>query len=284
MDDKKKREKRKENKRHRIGTPATNLTLVQHHSLGSWDVFRSSFSSLAEGPPAKMVLLQDPTGSRGFLPSFSGFKSFAPPVARPRVACYISRKFLQEFAVLPIFPPEKDDFMGLEVVTPQGCFGTNFPRFTISEAYARPLPPSPHSVSPESSLLDLKHSYLVAGDFNILNAATNPSRLLSSKEESESVPYFDQASDLGFTLLNIPGVYSGFPFTGTHSPSTIDLAFANPHMFPIFYLLHGSSLLSTGSGNAPISIIIRPPSPHNDKPRPRWQQAHWPSLTDKIRN
>jgi len=31
--------------------PATNLTLVQHNSLGSWDVFLSLFSSLTEGPP-----------------------------------------------------------------------------------------------------------------------------------------------------------------------------------------------------------------------------------------
>jgi len=31
--------------------PADDLTLVQHNSLGSWDVFLSLFSSLTEGPP-----------------------------------------------------------------------------------------------------------------------------------------------------------------------------------------------------------------------------------------
>jgi len=67
--------------------PADELTLVQQNSLGSWDVFLSLFSSLTEGPPPDMVLLQDPLSSKGFLPSFSGFKSFAPPVGRPRVAC-----------------------------------------------------------------------------------------------------------------------------------------------------------------------------------------------------
>ena len=92
----------------------------------------------------------------------------------------------------------------------------------------------PHSVSPESSLLHLEHPYLVAGDFNIHNAATDPSRLLSSKEERESARYFERASDLGFTLLNIPGLYTRFPLTGTHRPSTIDLAFANSHMFAAF--------------------------------------------------
>jgi len=76
--------------------PATKLTLVQHNSLGSWDVFLSLFSSLIEGPShADIVLLQDPPpSSKGFLPSFQGFKSFAPPIARPRVACYVSLNFL----------------------------------------------------------------------------------------------------------------------------------------------------------------------------------------------
>jgi len=158
--------------------------------------------------------------------------------------------------------------------------GTSSSRFTIGNAYARPLTPFPHSVSPESSLLDLDHPYLVAGDFNIHNAATDPSRLLSSKEEKESAPYFDRASDLGFTLLNTPGVYTRFPFSGNHRPGTIDLAFANPQMFPAFRSWDASSLPSTGSDHTPIMITLRPPSPYNDKPRPRWEEADWPSLTD----
>jgi len=171
--------------------PATNLTLVQHNSLGSCDVFLSLFSSLVEGPPTDIVLLQDPSSSKGFLPSFSGFKPLFPPVARPRVACYVFLNVLRSFAVLPFFPPETDDFMVLDVSTPQGCFGTNFARFRVANAYARPLSPHPHSVSPESAFRDLDHPYLVASDFNIQNAATDPSRLLSTNEESESAPYFD---------------------------------------------------------------------------------------------
>ena len=124
--------------------PATNLTLIQHNSLGSSNVILSLFSSQTEGPPPDMVLLQDPPSSKGFLPSFSGFKSFAPPVTRPKVACYVSQDFLRRCAVLPSFPPETDDFMTLDVSTPQGCFGTNFLRFTIGNAYARPLPTFSH--------------------------------------------------------------------------------------------------------------------------------------------
>ena len=124
----------------------------------------------------------------------------------------------------------------------------------------------------------------MAGDFNIHNAATDPTRLLSSKEEKESAPYFDRVSDLGFTLLNTPGVYIRFPFSGTHRPGTIDLAFANPHMFSAFCSRDASSLPSTGSDHAPIKITLRPPTPHNDKPRPHWQEADWPGLTDRLKN
>jgi len=81
--------------------------------------------------------------------------------------------------------------MLLDVSTLQGGFSTEFPRFTIGIAYARPLPPFPHSVSPEHALLDRDHPYLVAGDCNNNNAATDSTRLLSSKAEQESAPYFD---------------------------------------------------------------------------------------------
>jgi len=269
----------------RLGlAPATDLTLVQHNSLGSWDVFLSLFSSLTEGPPVDFVLLQDPPSSKGFLPCYTGFKSFAPPVARPRVACYVSQNFLQKFAVLPSFPSETDDFTALDVFTPRGCFGSDYPRFRIGNVYARPLPPNPHSVSPETAVQDLEYPYLVAGDFNIHNTATDPSRLLSAQEESESAPYFSLATDLGFTLLNTPGIYTRFPFTGTHRPSAIDLAFVNPRMFPAFRSWDAASLPSTGSDHAPILISLRPPSPHNNKPRPRWQEADWPGLTDRLKN
>jgi len=166
--------------------PATDLTLVQHYSLGSWHVVLSLFSSLTEGSPPDMVLLQDPPSSKGFRLSFLGFKAFAPPVARPRVACYISLNFLRTITVLPFFPPETDDFRMLDVFTPQGCYGTNSPRFTIGNAYARPLPPFPHSVSPVSFLLELNHPYSVAGDFNF--TMQQPTPLGSSPQRRKENP------------------------------------------------------------------------------------------------
>jgi len=156
--------------------------------------------------------------------------------------------------------------MALDMYTPNGCFGQKFPRFRIGNAYARPLPLAPHSVSPETTFPVFDFPYMVAGDFNIHNAASDPSRLLSSKEEKESAPYFGRASDLGYTLLNTPGIYTRFPFSGTQRPTTIDLAFANPYAFPVFHLWDSTTLPSRGSDHTPILISLRPPSPYNDKP------------------
>jgi len=58
-----------------------------------------------------------------------------------KVACYVSLSFLQKFAVSLFFPQETDDFMALDVFTPQGCFGTNFHRFRLGNPYARSFSP-----------------------------------------------------------------------------------------------------------------------------------------------
>ena len=172
--------------------------------------------------------------------------------------------------------------MALDVFTLQGCFGSTSPDCRIGNSYSRPLPPAPHLVSPESPLLDLEFPYLVADDFNIYNPAADPSRILSSTEERESAPHFDQAADLGFTLPNTRSIYTRFPFTGTHRPSLIDLAFVNPHMFSAFRSWEASSLPSTESDHPLILIPPRPPSLHHNKPRPHWQEANSPSLEDKL--
>ena len=78
----------------------------------------------------------------------------------------------------------------MDVYTANGCFGQKFPRFRIGNSYAKPLPPAPHSVSPKTALPFFDFPYLVADEFNIHNAASDPSMLLSSKEEQESAPYF----------------------------------------------------------------------------------------------
>jgi len=164
----------------------TKLTLLQHNSLGSWHVFLSLFSSLTEGPSCvDIVLLQDPPSSKGFLPSFQGFKSFAPPIARPRVACYVSLSFLQQFAVLPFFPPESDDFMALDVYTPKACFGLNF----LPLELATPMPdhsPRPPTLSPprQPSRFLTFPIWSLATLISTMRHLTPPDSFLRRKKES----------------------------------------------------------------------------------------------------
>jgi len=114
--------------------PANWLTHLQQNSLGSGDVFHSLDSFLVESPLADRVLLPDPRFSKGFLPGLSGFEPFSPPSPRPKVACYVSPRFLQLFSVLPVFFPKSEDFMALELYRPQGCFGSLFSRSRIGNA------------------------------------------------------------------------------------------------------------------------------------------------------
>jgi len=57
-------------------------------------------------------------------------------------------------------------------------------------------------VPPKSSFLDLEYLYLVGGYLNIQNTAADPFRFISSREERDSAPYINQASDIGFALFN----------------------------------------------------------------------------------
>ena len=221
------------NKRHSparsIGqAQAPKISLVQHNSLGSWDVFLSLFGSLAGVPHVDIVLLQDPPSSKGFLPRFAGFKSFAPPSPRPRVATYVSLRLCSQYSILPVFQEDTLDAIQLDVHTPGGCFGTSAPKFRISNIYARVLPNHTRSVTPEVAFQNLAFPCLVAGNFNIHNPASDPLRLFSYSDNLASSPFHDRASDIDFRLLNTPGVYTRYPLSGSHRPGVIDLAFANP--------------------------------------------------------
>ena len=150
------------------------------------------------------------------------------------MTCYVSQKSLSLFLVHLYFPQKTKDFIALDIFTPQGSFSSSFPSVRIANAYSRPLGNSPRWVSLMMTFPELDFPYLVVADFNIHNSAADPCRVLSSIEEKVSVPYFSLASDLHFTLLYTPGIYTRFPCTGSNGPSTIDLAFANPPMFPAF--------------------------------------------------
>ena len=235
-----------------------------------------------DGPPVDIILLQDHPFSKGFLPGFSDLKSFAPTVGRPKVACYVSRKFLQCFTVLPILFPESDNSIALEVYTPHGGFGSTFCRFRIGNVYARPINHPSRSVSPETSFVNSGFPYLVAGDFHIHNPAVDPFSILPSSEELESAPYFNNATNCGFSLLNTPGIYTRFPFSTLHRPRAIDLAFANPPLFPAFRQWDATYHPSIGSDHVLNLISLQPPAPELPLPRPKWGDTDWPVLENTL--
>ena len=185
--------------------PCQKITLLQHNSLGSWDVFLSLFNSFVGVPSIDIVLLQDPPSRKGFLPGSAGFKSFAPPVPRPRVAIYVSLSFLSIYTSLPEFSPTTKDVIHLDVYTPHGCFGTDTPKIHLTNVYSRTLDARSKSVPPRDALLDLDFPSLVAGVFNIHNHAANPLRVISCSEAAASAPYSDRATDLAYILLIAQG-------------------------------------------------------------------------------
>ena len=179
-------------------------------------------------------MLQDAPSRKGFLSSFAGFKSFCPPSSKPAVAFYVSLSFLSFYTVLPVAAAHSEEVLHLDIYTPKGCFGTNSPKFRLTNVYSRSLPGSTKSVDPPDALPDVDFPCLVAGDFNIHNHAADPLRIISHSEEKASTPYFDRATDFAYSLLNTPGVYTRFPLSGLFRPSAIDLAFANPLIRPAF--------------------------------------------------
>ena len=182
------------------------ITLVQHHSLGSWDVFLSLVNSFVGLPPVDIVMLQDPPSRKGFLPSFADFKSFCPPSLKPAVAFYVSLSFLSFYTVLPVASSASAEVFHLDIYTPSGCFGTPSPKFTLTNVYSCSLPGSVKSVDQTEALPAVDFPCQVAGDFNIHNRAVDPLRVITRFEEKASTPYFDRATDLAYSLLNTSGV------------------------------------------------------------------------------
>lgn len=169
--------------------------------------------------------------------------------------------FCKRYSLLPVFIPQTDDVRFIDVFTPGGFFDFSATNFRIGNIYSRSLTQPPtHMILLATALTDYDFPYLVVGDFNIHNPASDPLRLISSTKATVFAPYFDQAAHLGSTLLNTPGVFTRYPLSGEQMPSVIDLAFANPFMFPAFKSWGATSLPSTGSDHVPIVIKLAPPS------------------------
>jgi len=213
-----------------------NLSIVQHNCLGSSNVFQTLFSffTTVESSP-HIVALQDIPLCRNCPPVFRNYKCFFPPAThsyKPRVATYVHKRLLSDNSILPLFF-ERGDLMAVNFHSPEEPFNTSDNLFRLYNAYSIP---SGHtrSVSPVDLFPQHDFPILVLGDLNIHHSASDPTRLLSNYDQFISFPYFDRASAQFFSLLNMPGVYTMFPFTSHHHPAVLDLSFANTALLPFF--------------------------------------------------
>ena len=262
------------------------LSIVQHNSLGSWDVFLSLFNSFASAKcPPDVVCLQDPPFWRSRLLSFQNYTSFALPGGtgnKPQVAFYVSIHLLAQATVLPAFF-DRPDVVVLDV-SGVDLFGKSFSHFRILNLYNLwTKRTSQMTVSPLVAFPETSFPTLVVGDFHIHHPLPDPLRSHSADELATSFPYFSRSSELGFSLLNQPGVYTRFPLGGSGRPSVLDLSFASPSLLP-FCQTWDTPLPSTGSDHVPVQIILSHPLTSPPPPSPNCSLTDWPALAPLLKD
>ena len=139
------------------------------------------------------------------------------------------------------------------------------------------------TVSPLVAFPETSFPTLVVGDFNIHHPLPDPLRSHSAEELATSFPYFSRSSELGFGLLNQPGVYTRFPLGGSGRPSVLDLSFASPSLLP-FCQMWDTPLPSTGSDHIPVQIILSHPFTSPPLPSPNWSLTDWPVLAPLLKD
>ena len=162
----------------------------------------------AASPPS-FVFLQDLPVYRNRLPSFAGFKAFASEIHNSmarKVACYVFYGLLHTYPIVPLCF-DSPDWMALEVHTLSGLFDSNHHVLRIYNRYSTNGSSSNiHTVAREQMFPQNDFLCLIAGDFNIYNPLSAPLCDFSLNDIAVSPPYYERAPDMGFSLLNTPGV------------------------------------------------------------------------------
>ena len=269
------------------GGEQDSLTLVQHNCLWSWDVFLSLFGSFKQlAHPPSIVALQDPPVYRGKLPSFNLFTVFSPPTTggcKPRVASYVYSSFLASVSLLPRFFG-RGDVMALDLFTPDSFFNPSTTGITIINSYST----KGRSNNTRSVPLDIIFPSsplptLTLRDLNIHHPTADPLKAFKEHEIATSTPYFDRATDLGFSLLNTPGVITRFSMSLIGRPGVLDLAFACP-LLALYFPEWSDALPSTGSDHIPILLRFEAPLFRAPPPTPNWALTDWTSLESSLKS
>ena len=157
-------------------------------------------------------------------------------------------------------------------------FGKSFTHFRILNLYNLwTKRTSRMAVSPLVAFPEPSYPTLVVEDFNIHHPLPDPLRSHSAEEHATPFPYFSRSSELGFGLLNQPGVYTRFPLGGSGRPSVLDLSFASPSLLP-FCQSWDTPHPSTGSYYVPVQIVLSHPLSSPPPPSPNWSLTDWPAV------
>jgi len=147
--------------------------------------------------------------------------------------------------------------MAVNFHSPEAIFDTSDTLFFLYNAYS--IADGHHSsVSPFYLFPHQIYPTFVLGDHNIHHPSSDPAWYLSDYEHFIGSFYFDRDSDLSFSFLNTPGVYTRFPFTTTYRLTVLHLSFANNALVP--YLSPWNPiLLPRGSDHSALSIVLSTP-------------------------
>src|SRR5437588_7875979 len=265
--------------------PLPPLSIVQHNCLGSWSVFLSLFNSLkACHPTPQIIAIQDPPVWNSRLSSFYIFTVLHPPATKRNchhVATYIHQDLLQSASVLPCLF-DRLDTMAINIHSHHGLFGSKHKIFRLYNSYSvNSTSCSSRTLSPQDLFPIHSFPTITMGDFNLHHPLLDPLRELSSQDISVSASYFDRAADLGFSLLNVPGIFTRFPFDSSTRPGVLDISFANPAAAP-FFQSWDTSLPSTGSDHVPVTILLSAPLLRTPPPTPNWDKTAWDALKSQI--
>src|SRR5205807_1377653 len=200
----------------------------------------------------------------------------------PRVATYIHQDLLQSASILPCLLGRLDT-MAIDIHSQKGLFGSNHKVFRLYNSYSvNGTSCSSRTLSPQDLLPSHAFPTITLGDFNLHHPLPDPLRELSSQDISVSGPYFDRASDLVYSLLNVPGTFTRFPFDSSSRPGVLDISFANPAAAPFFQNWE-ATLPSTGSDHVPITICLSAPLLRPPAPSPNWDKTDWHSLKTPLK-
>jgi len=205
------------------------------YNKGGYIIGAANEPELQLAQPPSIVALQDPAVYRGKLPSFRLFSSFPPPTTggcKPRVAFYVYSSFLSTVSHLPRFF-DRGDVMALDLFTPDGFFNPSTTGFSIINSYStKGRSNNTRSVPAEVVFVGSATPTLTLRDLNIHHPMSEPFRGFKEDEIATLAPYLDRATELGFSLLNTPGVFTRFSMSLIGRPGVVDLAFACPLLAP----------------------------------------------------